>query len=175
MPVLLRSDAEVAAPISCLLSDVDGVMTDGRIVYDDALRESKRFHVRDGLGIKLWCASGFEFGILTARSSPVVAHRASELGITHLRQGCGEKRAAAAEMIGDLGCGPEEVCYIGDDLPDIAVMKWVGLAAAPGDAAADVRNAAHWVLRHSGGQAVVRELVERLLRAKGRWEEHVPG
>lgn len=175
MPAPLRSDREVAAPIRCVLTDVDGVMTDGRIVYDNALVETKRFHVRDGLGIKLWLASGFEFAIVTARRSAIVDHRAVELEIPHVIQGCGDKLAAARELAGQLGCRPEEVCYLGDDLPDVAVMRWAGLAAAPADAASDARDAADWVMRLPGGAGVVRELTERLLRAKQRWEEHVPG
>lgn len=175
MPALLRSDADIAAPITCILSDVDGVMTDGGIVYDDQGVETKRFHVRDGVGIKSWMKSGFHFGILTARASRIVDRRAGELGIEHLRQGYQEKLPAALEMIRECGCEPENVCYIGDDLPDLSVMRAVALAAAPVDAATDVRNAAHWVLRGRGGQAVVRELCERLLRAKNRWEEHLGG
>ncbi len=175
MPTHLRPDSDVAAPITCLLSDVDGVMTDGRIIYDDMLRETKRFHVRDGQGIKVWLASQFEFGILTARTSPIVAHRASELGIRLVRQACVEKLATAIEVTDTLGIAPESVAYIGDDLPDLEVMRWAGLAVAPADASTDARDAADWVTRCRGGEGVIRELVERLLRAKGRWEGHVPG
>lgn len=174
MPVLLNSDTEIAAPIRCLISDVDGVLTDGRIIFDDGLNETKRFHVRDGLGIKVWMNSGFDFGILTARSGKIVAHRAAELGIKSVRQGYEDKLPAALEMIAEFGCTLEETCYIGDDLPDVAVMRRVGLAVAPADAATDARQAAHWVMRRSGGEGAVRELTERLLRAKNRWEEHVP-
>ena len=78
-------------------------------------------------------------------------------------------------MVRVMGYGRQQVCYIGDDLPDVGVMRWAGLAAAPADAAADARDAAHWVLKSGGGGGVLRELIERLLRAKGRWEEHVPG
>lgn len=168
------SDAEIAAPITCILSDVDGVMTDGRIIYDNQGIETKQFHVRDGLGIKLWMRSGFQFGILTARRSEIVKTRAAELGIVSVRQGCGDKGPAADEMIAEFGCQPEQVCYIGDDLPDIAVMRRVGLAVAPADAATDTRAAASWVLNSGGGEGALRELVERLLRAKQRWEEHLP-
>ena len=173
MPTLLRTDSEIADEITCILSDVDGVMTDGRIIYDNNGAETKRFHVHDGLGIKLWQKSGFDFGILTARTSRIVEHRAAELGIEHLRQGYEEKGSAAAAMIAEMGCDPAQVCYVGDDLPDIAVMKSVALAVAPADAAADARHAAHWILRSRGGEGVLRELIERLLRAKHRWEEHL--
>ncbi len=170
---MLASDTELVAPITCILSDVDGVMTDGRIVYDDKGVETKRFHVRDGLGIKLWMRSGFQFGILTARESNVVRVRASELQIAYVRQGVQDKKAAALTMLHEMQCTPASVCYIGDDLPDLAVMRMVGLAVAPADAAHDVRHAAQWVLRQSGGDGALRELIERLLRAKQRWAEHV--
>ncbi len=176
-PHRLRSDAEIAAEITCILSDVDGVMTDGRITYltdeGGVLRESKSFHVRDGLGIKLWMRSGFHFGIVTARTSSLVAHRAAELGIAHVGQGATNKWAAAAAMIQTMGIRPEQVCYIGDDLPDLDVMQRVGLAAAPDDAITDVREAAHWTLRARGGDGVLRELIERLLRGGDRWREHL--
>ena len=99
MPSFLLSDSEVAAPITCILSDVDGVMTDGRIIYDSEGNETKRFHVRDGLGIKLWMNSGFHFGILTARSSVMVERRAAELGIQDVQQGYEDKWPAAQKML----------------------------------------------------------------------------
>ena len=173
MPALLQSDAELANGITCILSDVDGVMTDGRIVYDSHGAETKQFHVRDGLGIKLWMRSGFHFGIITARSSNVVQKRADELGIQHLRQNAQDKLNVAKEMCEEIGCKLDEVCYIGDDLPDIGVMKSSGLAVAPSDGSIDARDAANWVLRQAGGNGAIRELAERLLRAKQRWEEHL--
>src|SRR6056297_2710354 len=167
------SDRELAAPIRCLLSDVDGVMTDGRIIYDSEGRETKQFHVRDGLAIKLWMNTGFQFGIITARTSPMVIKRADELGIEMVGQGHQDKWSAATEMMQSAGCSPEHVCYIGDDLPDLAVMWRVGLAVAPADAAQDVIEAADWVLQTPGGHGALRELIERLLRADERWEEHL--
>ena len=148
-------------------------MTDGRIVYDSEGVETKHFHVRDGLAIKLWIKSGFSFGIITARSSKPVSRRAGELGIEHVHQGVKDKRAAAAEICARIGCQMAQVCYVGDDLPDIPVMRTAGLSAAPADASSDARATADWVLRSRGGEAALRELIERLLRAKQRWEEHV--
>ena len=116
-------DQEIAAAITCIISDVDGVMTDGRIIYDSAGAETKQFHVRDGLGIKLWMACGFQFGILTSRNSEIVQRRAAELGITNVKQGFAEKLPAAESMFTEMGCDPSQVCYIGDDLPDIPVME----------------------------------------------------
>ncbi|MGB0759952.1 MAG: KdsC family phosphatase [Rubripirellula sp.] len=173
MPALLKPDSEIAASITCILSDVDGVMTDGRIVYDNQGVETKRFHVRDGLGIKAWMRSGFGFGILTARTSEIVRQRAGELGIENVQQGYEDKWPAAESMLSSMGYRPEQVCYIGDDLPDIAVMRRVALAVAPADAAFDAQEAAGWILRSGGGEGALRELIERLLRAKNRWEEHL--
>ena len=166
-------DSEMISPIKAILSDVDGVMTDGRIIYDTAGAESKQFHVRDGLAIKLWMNSGFRFGILTARNSQVVQRRGDELGVDRIMQGFEKKWPAAEEAISDWGLQPDQVCYIGDDLPDLAVMKKVGLAVAPADAAQDVREVADWVLDRNGGQGVLRELIERILRGRGRWQEHL--
>jgi len=170
--VQTSSDRLIAEPIQLILSDVDGVMTDGRIIYDNAGIETKVFNVRDGLGIKLWQKSGFAFGIVTSRTSQIVRLRAAELGVTHVRQGFDEKLPAALDVMLQLGVEPAKVCYIGDDLPDLAVMRCVGLAVAPADACTDVRRVAKWVMRNAGGEGCVRELIERLLKAKSRWEEH---
>lgn len=163
------SDANIAAPIRCILTDVDGVLTDGRIIFDSAGNETKRFHVRDGLGIKVWMQSGGHFGIITARTSPMVDRRAIELGITHVSQGRRDKWPAAMDMMAAMGVTATEVCYIGDDLPDLNVMQNVALSVAPADAARDVRDAATWVMEQRGGDGVMRELVERLMRSTGRW------
>ena len=169
MTALLRSDADLAKPISCILSDVDGVMTDGRLIYQSDGAEIKAFHARDGLGIKRWMAAGFAFGIVTARKSPIIDRRATELGIPHVAQGSDAKLGKAEAILRAIGCGFENVCYIGDDLPDIPVMRACSLAAAPADAAVDARESAQWVLRSRGGEGAVREVVERIMRAKGCW------
>ena len=167
-------DSERAKPIRLILSDVDGVMTDGSIIWDNQGIESKVFHVRDGLGIKLWQKAGFSFGVLTSRNSQIVKLRAAELGIDIVRQGFSEKLPAAREILKASKITPDEVCYIGDDLPDLAVMYEVGLPVAVADAAAEVRQAAAWVTTAAGGRGAVREVVERLLKGKGRWEECFP-
>lgn len=165
---------EAARSIRCILSDVDGVMTDGRITYDNRLVETKSFSVKDGVGIKLWMRQGFGFGILTARQSKIVTHRAAELGITAVRQGYEDKWPAAQQMIQELGYAPEQTCFLGDDLPDLPVMRQVALSASPADAASDVLRAVDWPLQSEGGRGVVRELIERLLRGGGRWEDQLP-
>jgi len=169
MPVTLRSDAELAKPIRCILSDVDGVMTDGKIIFDSSGIESKQFHVRDGLGIKRWMRSGFQFAIITGRTSPTVQQRADELGVEHVFQGIDDKLETATTILSQWQIPMSQTCYIGDDLPDLPVMKRVALAVAPADAATDAREAAHWILRCAGGQGAVRELSERLLRGKESW------
>ncbi|NIP85835.1 MAG: HAD hydrolase family protein [Planctomycetales bacterium] len=159
--------------ITMMLCDVDGVLTDGGIIYDNEGIETKRFHIRDGLGIKLWQRVGHRFGLITARTSHVVQIRASELGIDLVRQGFAEKLSVVRKLLQDLGQTPETTCYIGDDLTDLPVMKFVGLAASVADAAPDVRQAAHLVTDLQGGEGAVRELIERLLQAQGRWSELV--
>ena len=171
---MANKDIEIARPIRCILSDVDGVLTDGSIVWDNQGVETKMFFVRDGLGIKLWQRCGFTFGLVTARNSQIVKTRAAELGIEVVRQGFAEKLPAARDVMQQLGLTPEEVCYIGDDLPDLPVMYEVGLAVAVADASTEVRDAAKWVMTARGGRGAVRELVERLLKAKGRWEDCLP-
>lgn len=167
-------DNEIAKPIRLILSDVDGVLTDGLITIDNAGIESKSFYVRDGHAIKIWKKAGFQFGLLTARNSQIVKLRAAELGITLVRQGFAEKLPAAREMMQQAGVEPHEVCYIGDDLPDLTVMYEVGLSATVSDGAPEVKQAAKWTMNAPGGRGAVRELIERLLKAKSRWEDFVP-
>lgn len=157
--------------IELILSDVDGVLTDGGLLFDNQGIEIKKFHIRDGLGIKLWQRGGYHFGLLTARSSHIVKLRAAELGVTILRQGFEDKWPAAQEVIRELKLSPEQTCYIGDDLTDLPVVRQVGLGVAVADAAAEVRGAAQYVTSLPGGHGAVRELIEMLLKSKQRWEE----
>lgn len=164
---------ERARRIELILSDVDGVLTDGGIIYDNQGIESKRFYVRDGLGIRLWKRAGFRFGILTARTSHIVKLRSSELDLDVVRQGFEDKLPVAREVIAQFDLEPEQVCFIGDDLADLAVMQHVGLAIAVSDAAPEVRAAAQLITDKAGGQGAVREAVEKLLKAKNRWDDLV--
>ena len=157
--------------IRMILSDVDGVLTDGAITYDNQGIESKSFHVRDGMGIKLWQRAGHQFGILTARTSHIVKVRMSEIGVELVRQGIDEKYSAAKSLVDQLGIDLEEVCYIGDDLPDLRLIEAVGLGASVSDGAEDVRKAAHVVTTLPGGKGAVRELIETILRYQKRWDE----
>ena len=157
--------------IEMILSDVDGVLTDGSITYDNQGIESKTFHVRDGLGIKLWHRSGHKFGIITARSSHIVKVRMAELGVEMVRQGSEEKLGVALQLIENSGLAPEQVCYIGDDLSDLRLLTKVGLAATVADGAPEIKAVAHVTTKSPGGKGAVRELVETILKAQKRWEE----
>ena len=159
--------------IQLILSDVDGVMTDGGIIYDNQGIEVKRFHVRDGLGIRLWQRCHGRFGIITARNSHIVKLRAMELGIEIVRQGFSEKLPAAREIVDDAGLPMEAVCYIGDDLTDLPVLRNVGLAVTVADAANEVREAAGFVTQARGGQGAVRETIELILKSQHRWDDAI--
>jgi 3-deoxy-D-manno-octulosonate 8-phosphate phosphatase (KDO 8-P phosphatase) len=162
---------DLCRPIELILSDVDGVLTDGGIWYDNQGVELKGFNIRDGLGIKLWQRAGFKFGVLTARTSHIVKLRAGELGIDIVRQGFEDKLPVAKEILRERGLAPEQVCYIGDELTDLAVIRFVGLGVAVGDAAEEVRAAAAYTTHVAGGRGAVRELIETVLKAKGRWDD----
>ncbi|MEQ1902756.1 MAG: HAD hydrolase family protein [Pirellulaceae bacterium] len=157
--------------VRLILSDVDGVLTDGGISYDNQGIEIKKFHVRDGLGIKLWQQAGHKFGVLTARNSHIVKVRASELGVAIIRQGFTDKLPVAMQIIEENHLKPENVCYIGDDLPDLPVIRSVGLGVAVANAVNEVRSAAHYTTKTQGGQGAVRELIELILTTQKRWSE----
>jgi YrbI family 3-deoxy-D-manno-octulosonate 8-phosphate phosphatase len=159
--------------IRLIISDVDGVLTDGGVIFDNQGIETKQFHVRDGLGIKLWKRAGFEFGIVTARTSQIVKMRAAELGIQLLRQGFETKLPITQEIMQQQSLEAHQVCYIGDDLTDLAVINHVGLGVAVADASAEVRAAAQYVTKLPGGHGAVRETIEMILKANKRWEDVV--
>ena len=157
--------------IQLILSDVDGVLTDGSITYDNQGIESKTFHVRDGLGIKLWQRAGHHFGIITARSSHVVKIRMTELGIETIRQGSENKLQVGLQLIEDFGLQPEQVCYVGDDLSDLNLLANVGLAVTVADGVAELKSIAHMTTKLKGGTGAMRELVEAILKSQKRWDE----
>ncbi|HEY3044014.1 MAG TPA: HAD hydrolase family protein [Vicinamibacterales bacterium] len=159
-----------ATRIRLVLFDVDGVLTDGRVVLHGDGRESKQFHIRDGI-VMVWAQRvGLKIGLLSARKSATTAERAAQLGITLVHQGVASKIDAYDEIVSDIGLNDEEVAYMGDDIVDIAVLSRVGLAAAPADAVAEVRDRVHWVAPSPGGSGAARELLELILRAQGRWD-----
>jgi 3-deoxy-D-manno-octulosonate 8-phosphate phosphatase (KDO 8-P phosphatase) len=156
-----------------LVLDVDGVLTDGGIVYADDGTELKRFHVRDGSGLKIWQHLGKRAAIITGRTSKVVTVRALELGIEPVYQGAPEKMAAYRDLLAAGGLRPEQVCFVGDDVPDLPVLLSCGLAVAVADACPEARAAAHYVTRAGGGRGAVREVVELILRCQGTWQQVV--
>jgi 3-deoxy-D-manno-octulosonate 8-phosphate phosphatase (KDO 8-P phosphatase) len=156
--------------LKLVLSDVDGVMTDGRLVLLPGGGEAKSFHVRDGLGLVLARSAGLRTGLVSGRASIEVERRAAELGMDVVRQGVADKRACLEEVRARLGLELREIAYIGDDLNDLSVLREVGLSAAPADASIEVRDAAFMVTEKRGGEGCLREFVEAILRARGDWE-----
>lgn len=156
--------------IKLLVLDVDGVMTDGRIIFDSNGVESKFFNVKDGHGIKMLQRSGVEIGIISGRESVVVANRAAELGINLVYQKALDKMVPYRQMLETTGLLDEQVAYMGDDVIDIPIMRRVGYAAAPADAVAEVLPHAHFIAHNKGGWGAVRELCDQILKAQGTWE-----
>lgn len=161
--------AEACRRIEVLLSDVDGVMTDGSLLYDSAGNELKSFSVRDGLGIRLWQRAGGRFGVITGRASPMVAHRCEELDIDIMRQGVGDKTPVLQEVAQQCGVTLDQIAYIGDDLPDLPCVRAAGLGVAVADAAEELMSVADYVTSQPGGRGAVRELVEVILKNSDRW------
>jgi 3-deoxy-D-manno-octulosonate 8-phosphate phosphatase (KDO 8-P phosphatase) len=168
-----RSLRERCAAIELLVVDVDGVLTAGDIIYGDTDLECKRFHVRDGHGLKVWHQAGKRVGIVTGRRSPVVERRAAELGIAFVVQGASDKLPAFCGMLTNAGVAADAVCYVGDDVPDLAPMRTCGLAVAVADACAEVRSAAHYFTHSAGGCGAVRETIELILRCQDHWDRLV--
>ena len=155
-----------ASDIKLIVSDVDGVWTDGRIIYTSEGAEIKEFNVRDGLAVKLAQRAGIAVALMTSRQSPAIERRARELGIVEVHQGAANKLVETEK----IGIPFEHIAYIGDDLPDLAPMARAAISAAPADAAPEVLEAATWKLASAGGRGAFRELVERLLRERGDWD-----
>lgn len=151
--------------------DVDGVLTDGRVIVHDDGGESKHFHSRDGLGLALLKRAGLEAVIITGRQSRVVEIRAKDLGISELRQKVSDKWAVFKEILDQRGLSPQQAAFAGDDLIDLPVLLKVGLALAPADACPEVLAAAHFVAPAKGGQGAARQMVEYILKGQGRWAE----
>ncbi|WP_319525131.1 HAD-IIIA family hydrolase [uncultured Desulfosarcina sp.] len=156
--------------LSMVLLDVDGVLTTGQVIYDDAGREIKVFDVHDGLGIRLLMAAGIRVGIVTGRSSMALKHRCDNLGIKLLKDGVRDKAAALASILKETGIAAENTAFVGDDLPDLPIMRRVGAPIAVGDAHDAVKQIAVWTTRAKGGCGAVREVSERILKARGDWE-----
>jgi 3-deoxy-D-manno-octulosonate 8-phosphate phosphatase (KDO 8-P phosphatase) len=163
---------ERAAKIKLLVTDVDGVLTDGRIVYADG-SEAKHFAVIDGLGVTLARRARVEVAVITVRQSEATRRRTTDLGIIELHQGVRRKWDRLKEIMARYGLSPEEVAYVGDDLVDLVPMRKVGLPIAVANAVPEVKEAAVLITEKRGGDGAVREAVEVILKAKGVWEETV--
>jgi 3-deoxy-D-manno-octulosonate 8-phosphate phosphatase (KDO 8-P phosphatase) len=164
----LRTKAE---KIRWIILDVDGVMTGGGITYNSEGVETKTFHVRDGHGIKMAQRAGLSFALITGRSSQIVEIRAKELGIKEVYQGAKRKIEAYEELIKRLKLSDQEVAYVGDDLIDLPLFRRVGFSATVADADPETREHADLVLSYPGGRGAVREFIEIILKAQGKWKE----
>ena len=155
--------------IRLLLLDVDGVMTDGGITYDNNGVETKRFHVRDGHGLKLLQRAGIEVGIITGRESAIVEKRAAELGITRVFQGAKNKLEPYEQILAQSGYADHQVAYVGDDLVDLPILRRVGFAIAVADAVAELRPWVDYITSTPGGSGAVREVCDLILKQRGKW------
>ncbi len=157
--------------IRLVLLDVDGVLTDGRIVYTDGGEEIKSFNVRDGYGIRLLLDAGIRVGIITGRRSSALRHRCRDLGIDIIHEGARHKASVIAAIMADTGLPAAAIAFVGDDLPDLPAMRRVGCAVAVGDAHVDLARHAHMVTAAPGGGGAVREFAEAVLKAQGKWDD----
>lgn len=164
---------ETCRRIELILSDVDGVMTDGRIRMLDDGRQMITFHIRDGMGVRLWREAGKRFGIVTGRDLPAVRRRAEDLKFDVVRMGIDDKLPAVDAIAAELGLAREQICYIGDDLLDLRAIQSVGLGVTVADAPEELRQAAKYTTSIRGGEGAVRELVEVILKNTGRWDDVV--
>ncbi len=162
-----------ASQIRLALFDVDGVMTDGTLFISERGESFKPFNILDGLGLKLLKASGVITGVLTGRSSASVKARAAELAIDHFIQGAEDKLRAYADLRTRLELDDLQVSYMGDDLPDLPVLRRCGLALSPPGAVKQVREQVHFVTRTQGGKGAVREACELIMQAQGTWQAQV--
>jgi len=161
---------EQAARVRLILFDVDGVLTDGKVLLHADGSESKIFDIKDGTGIVWAQRLGLTVGFLSARASAATAQRAAQLGITLVHQGVANKLETYDQIADSLMLDDDEIAYMGYDILDLPVLSRVGLAAAPADAAEDVLSRVHWVARARGGAGAARELIELVLRAQGLWD-----
>jgi len=158
-----------ARAIKLLLLDVDGVLTDGRIILDDRGVETKHFDVRDGQGIVLLMRAGIEVGLITARTSKAVRYRAKELGLRIVRQGIQNKAITYGEIRRQSGLAETQIAYIGDDIGDVKILRRVGLAVTVKDGWEELFQSVDYVTERPGGRGAVREVAELLLKAQNKW------
>lgn len=160
-----------AANVRLLVLDIDGVLTDGRVLTDSHGGEIKSFDIKDGHGLKLLMRTGIQVALLSGRASLANQARAGELGITDLREGVKIKLPVFRELLAAHGLQPSQAAFMGDDLIDLPPLRAAGLALAPADAMPEVRAAAHWIARQPGGRGAVRAACQLILHAQGTWDE----
>jgi 3-deoxy-D-manno-octulosonate 8-phosphate phosphatase (KDO 8-P phosphatase) len=177
MNVPTEEIAARARRIELLLTDCDGVLTDGSLLYSfdgkRVLEGLKVFHIQDGQGLKLAHEAGLKLGVISGRVSPALAARARELQIDHLHQGISDKLTIYDQIKKAEGLTDDQVAYVGDDLPDLAPMRRAGLAVAVANAVREIREASHFVTENPGGRGAIRETIELILKSQGRWESTV--
>jgi len=166
--------SQKAANIRLLLLDVDGVLTDGRIIIDDRGVETKHFHVRDGQGISMLRRCGIDVGFITARTSNAVHHRAKDLRVSLIFQGVQDKLHIYGQIKKKKRLTDEQIAYVGDDIVDLPVLRCVGLAVMVGDGSVALKPYADYVTRARGGMGAVREVAELLLKAQKKWVDMLP-
>ena len=162
-----------AKDIRLIIFDVDGILTDGRLFYSDNDYGMKAFHVHDGIGIKCLQAGQIEIGIITTHNSSMIDKRMQDLGIQHVYKGYHNKRPAYDELLNKLQLTPEQVCYVGDDLPDLPLMMQSKLGITVPNAVREVKQRACWQTDAKGGKGAVREIAEMILQAQQKWESIV--
>ena len=167
---LTQAQFDKIKQLKLLILDVDGVLTDGRLFFDDTGKEYKCFHARDGHGIKLLRQSGVEVAVISGRKSNSVALRMQALGVELVYQGHENKRAAFAEILQQLNLSPKQVAHVGDDVLDLPILVQVGFAVAVADAHFAVKQHADWCTQIAGGQGAVREVCDLIMQVQGRFD-----
>jgi 3-deoxy-D-manno-octulosonate 8-phosphate phosphatase (KDO 8-P phosphatase) len=165
----LEEAKQRARDVRMIVFDVDGVLTDGSLFYDNQGQEYKAFNSRDGHGIKMLRASGVKTGIITGRTSQIVLHRARNLGIEHIYQGAEDKLEALQSLLQETGLTPDQIAYMGDDVVDLPVLNRCGLAITVPDAPDEVKARSHVVTQAGAGRGAAREVCELIMRAQGTW------
>ena len=156
--------------IELLVLDVDGVLTDGRVIVHSDGSESKCFNILDGHGIRMWQRAGLKVALLSGRMSQATSRRAAELGIEHVMQDCHFKLPAIKQLLEELGVPAANAAYVGDDVMDLPVLRHVGFGAAVANAVSEVKEQADYVASRAGGEGAVREVIEHILKNSGRWQ-----
>lgn len=169
MSIHIHENIDILKHIKMLLLDVDGVLTDGRIIYDERGAEIKEFNVKDGLGIRMLMSAGIQIGIVTGRSSPALQHRCNNLGIDLVLDGIQNKAAVLDNILHSHSITSDSIAFVGDDLPDLPLMRRVGVSISVADAHPLVAEHAHMITVSGGGNGAVREICDAILQAQGLW------